>query len=92
MSSDGSSVSRCKPPPPLMHCYQTIRARPLLRTPKKTFAEELNSDTFASHTHNKLQSQAARLSMQKIGIAHTVNFNQSPRCVFLLPAPCLVFL
>lgn len=28
--------------------------------------------------HNKLESQTTRNSMQKIGIAHTVNFNQSP--------------
>lgn len=28
--------------------------------------------------HSKLESQAARNNMRKIGIAHTVNFNQSP--------------
>lgn len=39
--------------------------------------------------HNKLDCQAARNNMRKIGIAHTVNFNQSPQlCVS--PA-CFVF-
>ncbi len=39
--------------------------------------------------HNKLESQAAKNSMQKIGIAHTVNFNQSP--LLCVSPACLVF-
>lgn len=40
-------------------------------------------------SHNTLESQAARNSMQKIGIAHTVNFNQSP--LLCVSPACLVF-
>lgn len=57
MSCGGSSVSQWKLRPPLTHCYQTIRARPLLRTPEKTSAVSLRSDTSASHT---LPPQQAR--------------------------------
>lgn len=57
MSCGGSSMSQWKPRPPLTHCYQTIRARPLLRTPEKTSAVSLRSDTSASHT---LPPQQAR--------------------------------